>query len=117
LGRGTPVLNADEDVYTNHVNADDLARLITYVLWRGKSQRVINACDDSQLKMADYFDLIAEKMDLPKPPRASRQDLSAQLDPMMLSFMSESRRIQNKRLKELKFKLRYPTVEDCLNSL
>jgi hypothetical protein len=67
--------------------------------------------------MADYFDLIAEKMDLPKPPRASRQDLSDQLDPMMLSFMSESRRIQNKRLKELKFKLRYPTVEDCLNSL
>jgi nucleoside-diphosphate-sugar epimerase len=117
LGRGTPVLNADEDVYTNHVNADDLARLITYVLWRGKAQRVINACDDSQLKMADYFDLIAEKMDLPKPPRASRQDLSVQLDPMMLSFMGESRRIQNKRLKELRFKLRYPTVEDCLNSL
>jgi nucleoside-diphosphate-sugar epimerase len=117
LGRGTPVLNADEDVYTNHVNADDLARLITYVLWRGKSQRVINACDDSQLKMADYFDLIAEKMNLPKPPRASRQDLSAQLDPMMLSFMGESRRIQNKRLKELRFKLKYPTVKDCLKTL
>jgi nucleoside-diphosphate-sugar epimerase len=106
LGRGTPVLNAD-----------DLARLITYVLWRGKSQRVINACDDSQLKMADYFDLIAEKMNLPKPPRASRQDLSAQLDPMMLSFMGESRRIQNKRLKELRFKLQYPTVKDCLETL
>jgi hypothetical protein len=67
--------------------------------------------------MADYFDLIAEKMDLPKAPRASRQDLSAQLDPMMLSFMSESRRIQNKRLKELRFNLQYPTVKDCLETL
>jgi hypothetical protein len=67
--------------------------------------------------MADYFDLIAEKMDLPKPPRTSRQDLSAQLDPMMLSFMSESRRIQNGRLKELRFNLQYPTVKDCLKSL
>jgi nucleoside-diphosphate-sugar epimerase len=117
LERGTPVLKSSDDVYTNHVNADDLARLITYVLWRGKAQRIINACDDSQLKMADYFDLVAEKMDLPKPPRASRKDLSAQLDPMMLSFMGESRRIQNKRLKELRFKLRYPTVKDCLETL
>jgi hypothetical protein len=56
-------------------------------------------------------------MNLPKPPRASKQDLSAQLDPMMLSFMSESRRIQNKRLKELRFNLQYPTVKDCLKTL
>ena len=117
LKRQSPALQASEDVYTNHIHADDLARLITYVLFRGQSQRVINACDSSHLKMGDYFDLVAETFDLPKPPRVSQQELSKLVDPMMLSFMSESRQIQNHRLKELRFALQYPTVQDCLKTI
>jgi nucleoside-diphosphate-sugar epimerase len=117
IKRQSPALPSEEDVFTNHIHADDLARLITYVLFRGQPQRVINACDSSQLKMGDYFDLVAETFHLPKPPRVSRQELSQLLDPMMLSFMSESRRIQNQRLKELRFALQYPTVQDCLKTI
>jgi nucleoside-diphosphate-sugar epimerase len=109
-------LVSSEDVYTNHIHADDLARLITYVLLRGKAQRIMNACDDSDMLMGDYFDLVAQAFDLPKSPRVTRQALQGLVEPMTLSFMSESRRIQNHRLSEVRFNLTYPTVADFLKT-
>lgn len=115
IKRATPALDASEDVYTNHIHADDLARLIKLALYRAKPQRVLNACDDSQMKMGDYFDAVADTFQLPRPPRVSKKELEARIDPMMLSFMSESRQIQNQRLRELRFHLQYPTVQDYLS--
>jgi len=115
LQRGTAVLAAGDDVYTNHIHADDLARACVCALQRGLPQRVVNACDDSDLKMGDYFDLAADLCGLPHPPRTTREEAKAQMSPMLLSFMSESRRIQNQRLKrELRLRLRYPTVAEGL---
>ena len=51
LLKGTPVLRREDDVYTNHIHADDLARACLAALWRGKPQRVSNVCDDTQLLM------------------------------------------------------------------
>jgi nucleoside-diphosphate-sugar epimerase len=115
LVRGTPVLTADDDVYTNHIHADDLARACVAALHRGAPQRVLHASDDSELKMGDYFDLAADLCGLPRPPRVTRADAALQLSPMLLSFMSESRRLDNARLKrELRLRLRYPTVREGL---
>ncbi len=115
LLRGTPVLAAADDVYTNHIHADDLARACVAALHRGLPQRVVHACDNSDLKMGDYFDLAADLGGLPRPPRVAREDAHAQLSPMLLSFMSESRRLQNQRLKqELRLRLRYPSVVEGL---
>jgi nucleoside-diphosphate-sugar epimerase len=115
LLRGTPVLADVDDVYTNHIHADDLARACVLALHRGAPQRVYNLCDNSQLKMGDYFDLAARIEGLPKPPRITREQAQAQLGPMQLSFMSESRRILNTRLRrELRLALRYPEVSDGL---
>lgn len=117
LERGTPVLAADDDVYTNHIHADDLARLLALALFRGRPGRAYNACDDSQLAMGDYFDLVADACGLPRPPRLSRAELAQQVSPMTLSFMSESRRIGNARIKnELRARLLYPTVADALRA-
>ena len=111
LLRGTPVLRAEEDVYTNHIHADDLARAIVAALWRGRPQRVVHASDDTELKMGDYFDLAADLYGLPRPPRVARSTAQDALPLMLLSFMSESRRLDNSRLKqELRVRLRYPTV-------
>jgi nucleoside-diphosphate-sugar epimerase len=116
LRKGTPVLVAKEDVYTNHIHANDLARACTAALWRGKPQRVVNVTDDTDLKMGDYFDLAAGLFGLPKPPRISRTDANSALPLMLLSFMSESRRLDNSRMKkELKVRLRYPHVRDGLS--
>ena len=115
LARGAPVLRAEDDVYTNHIHADDLARACVAALWRGRPQRVIHVCDDTDLRMGDYFDLAADLCGLARPPRLSRAQAAAVLSPMQLSFMGESRRLQNHRLKaELRFRLRYPTVAQGL---
>jgi nucleoside-diphosphate-sugar epimerase len=117
LLKGTPVLIQKDDVYTNHIHADDLARACVAALWRGKPQRVVHVSDDTQLKMGDYFDLAADLFKLPRPPRVARSTAQEALPLMLLSFMSESRRLRNARLKnELRVQLRYPTVREGLGS-
>ncbi len=111
LLKGTPVLLAADDVYTNHIHADDLARACCRALWKGAPQRVYNINDDSAMKMGDYFDLAADLYGMARPPRIAREGASAQLPLMLLSFMNESRRMVNTRMKrELGLVLRYPTV-------
>lgn len=115
LLRGTPVLQARDDVYTSHIHADDLARAVLAAMWRGRPQRVYHAADDTELKMGDYFDLAADLYGLPRPRRLPRSTAEAELPLMLLSFMSESRRLDNRRLKEeLRVRLWYPTVESGL---
>ena len=115
--RGAPVLSAADDVYTNHIHADDLARACVAALWRGLPQRVVNVCDDSTLTMGDHFDAVAEHYDLQRPPRMSRAAATQALSPMQMSFLSESRRLLNERLKrELRLGLRYPTVQAALKA-
>jgi nucleoside-diphosphate-sugar epimerase len=111
--RGDPVLSADEDVFTNHIHAEDLAAACIAALERGGANRCYNICDDSAERMGDWFDKLADAFKLPCPPRMMRIEINARLSPMMLSFMSESRQLANSRMKrELKLKLRYPTVDD-----
>ncbi|MGK5077825.1 SDR family oxidoreductase [Janthinobacterium sp. HLX7-2] len=118
LREGTPALAAGDDVYTNHIHADDLARIIERALWRGRPGRVYHASDDSELKMADYFDAVADSFGMPRPPRLPREALQKVVTPMLLSFMSESRRMDNTRIKrELGVRLRYPRVADALQAL
>ncbi|MDE2080088.1 MAG: SDR family oxidoreductase [Burkholderiales bacterium] len=115
LRRGTPLLVAGDDVYTNHIHADDLARACVAALLRGAPQRVYHASDDSELRMADHFDLVADRCGLPRAPRVTRAQAATALSPAQLSFMGESRRLDNRRLKhELRLRLRYPTVLDGL---
>jgi nucleoside-diphosphate-sugar epimerase len=115
LARGAPVLRAEQDGYTNHIHADDLARACAAALHRGLPQRVVHASDDTELKMGDYFDLAADLEGLPRPRRITLADAQRELSPMQLSFMGESRRLINGRLKnELRLRLRYPTVAQGL---
>jgi nucleoside-diphosphate-sugar epimerase len=112
LRQGTPVLAAPDDVYTNHIHADDLATACQAALWRGPVQRVFNVNDDTVLRMGDYFDWAADRLGLPRPPRLPLVQAEQQLSPLRMSFMRESRRMDNGRMKrELRVRLRYPTVE------
>lgn len=117
LRRGDPVLAADEDVHTNHIHAEDLARIACLALFRAGPGRAYNASDDSGLRMGEYFDAVAERFGLARPPRMARAEIVRHLSPLALSFMSESRRLDNRRLKrELRLHLRYPTVADGLRA-
>ena len=115
LEKRTPALREGDDVYTNHIHAEDLAMLTCAALRYGRSNRTYNATDDSEIRMGAYFDLVADRFGLPRVPRLSRREAQEQLSPLQWSFMSESRRLDNRRLKqELRAKLRYPRVEDGL---
>jgi nucleoside-diphosphate-sugar epimerase len=106
---GTPVLTADDDVFTNHIHADDLARATVAALFHGRPNRAYNVTDDAQMKMGAWFDAVADAFHLPRPPRASWEEAEQRIAPMLLSFMSESRRLDNSRMKrELRVRLRYP---------
>ena len=118
IQQGTPGIIASEDGYTNHIHADDLAHISVAALCRGKPCRVYHASDDSQLKMGEYFDEVADAFGLPRVPRISRAEAQRVLSPMLLSFMNESRRLTNQRMKhELKVQLSYPDVADLLATL
>ena len=117
LLRGTPVLTEEDDVYTNHIHADDLARACWLALWRGRTRRVYNVADRSVLKMGDYMEQAAALYGLPVPMRVSRQEIARHVTPMTLSFMSESRRVATQRMQqELRLRLRYPVVWDGLRA-
>ena len=112
LEQGLPALAGADDGYTNHIHADDLAVACLAALRYGRSNRVYNAVDDSDLRMGDYFDRVADAFGLPRPPRITRAEAEQCLSPLQMSFMRESRRIGNRRLKnELKLRLAYPTVD------
>ena len=118
LRAGTPALCPQDDNWTNHIHADDLARISWLSLYRSGNLRTINACDQSQLKMADWFDAVADATGLPRPERLPREELKTRVSPMLYSFMSESRRLDNTRLiQELRIRLRYPTVHDFLATI
>ena len=112
LKRASPVLRAEDDVYTNHIHADDLAGVCLAALERGGAGRIYNASDDSEMKMGDYFDLVADRARLPRPPRIARAAAEAgAIAEGLMSFMRESRRLTNTRMKaELGVRLRYPSV-------
>jgi nucleoside-diphosphate-sugar epimerase len=118
LEQGTPALREADDVFTNHIHADDLARILTLALARGRPGRVYHAVDDTHMKMADYFDTVADAFGLARPPRLPRAELAAAVSPMLLSFMSESRRLRNDRIKrELRVRLRYPELAPAVAAM
>ncbi|MDR1368181.1 MAG: SDR family oxidoreductase [Candidatus Accumulibacter sp.] len=117
LKEGIPALFAEDDVYTNHIHAEDLAAIVCAALRRGRPNRCYNAADDSEMKMGDYYDIVADRFGLPRAPRVSREEAPRILSPARLSFMRESRRIDNTRIKtELRIRLRFPYVADGIEA-
>ena len=116
--RGAAALAQADDVFTNHIHADDLARACVAALLRGPTMRAIHVTDDDALKTGDYLDRVADRCALPRVPRLTREQAQQRLSPLQMSFLSESRRLDNTRMKrELRLTLRYPTVEAALESL
>jgi len=115
--RGTPLLRAEDDGYTNHIHADDLARACVAALWRVRGGRVLHVADEADLKTGDYYDRVADLCGLPRLPRVARADAAQHFTPMQWSFMAESRRLGNARLgRELRLRLHWPTVEAALRA-
>jgi nucleoside-diphosphate-sugar epimerase len=113
LRNGTPALRDEEDSYTNHIHADDLAAIALRACDVDAPPGTYNASDDSEMKMGRWFDLVADRQGLLRPPRIARAEAPGRLSPEMLSYAAESRRLVNAKMKRgLGIRLRYPTVFD-----
>jgi nucleoside-diphosphate-sugar epimerase len=79
LRAGTPVLRAEDDVYTNHIHADDLAAIAVRALEDDAPAGIYNAADDSEIRMGDWLDLVADRHGLARPPRLPRAEVKARV--------------------------------------
>ena len=114
----TPVLRPEDDVFTNHIHADDLAQAVVAALFRGGANRAYNVSDDAELRMGAWMEAVADAFRLPRPPRIAWEEAERRIAPQLLSFMSESRRLVNARMKrELRVHLRQPVPQTLLAGL
>ncbi|MGD2074478.1 MAG: SDR family oxidoreductase [Gammaproteobacteria bacterium] len=118
LKQGLPVLAERESPFTNRIHADDLARVCLAAMQQGRAGEAYNVADGHPTTMTDYFNQIADRLGLPRPPVVDRQTAEQVLSPSMLSFLSESKRLLNRKmLDELGVRLRYPDLDHGLAAL
>lgn len=116
LRRGTPVLHEQECGFTNRIHADDLAATCVAAAERGRG--IYNVSDGHPSTMSDYFNRVADRYGLPRPPQIGLAEAQAQFSAEMMSYLRESRRLDNGRMvRELGVSLRYPTLEQGLAAI
>lgn len=115
LRRGEPVVRAEECGYTNRIHADDLAAICLAAADRGAADRIYNVSDGQDSTMTAYFHAVADRFGIPRPPELTMAQAREQLSPMLLSYLGESRRLDNRRLlHELGVTLRYRSLAEGL---
>jgi len=112
LRKGLPVLREEDAPYTNRIHGDDLAAICVAAMHSEFPDRVYNVSDGHPGNMTDYFFRVAEAAGLPRPPVVTRAEAQQQLSAGMLSFLNDSRRLDNSRLLgELGVELQYPDLD------
>lgn len=118
LRQGLPILREDESPFTNRIHQDDLAMICVAAAERGVSGSIYNVADGRPGTMSNYFKAVAAACGLPQPPEVSLAEAEKVMSEGMLSYLQESRRLDNsKLLQELGITLRYPSLADGLAAL
>lgn len=116
LRSGRPLPPVAESGYTNRIHVDDLAAACVAAARRGRCGAAYNISDGNPLPFTEYFRRVARACGLPPPPEAPAR--SGAFGPEFLSYLRESRRIDNRRMREeLGVELRYPDLDTALAGL
>jgi nucleoside-diphosphate-sugar epimerase len=112
-----PLVREEEAPYSNRIHADDLVDACIAAMEGAAATGVYNVCDGHPTTMTDYFQRVADAAGMPRPPLLSMREADEQLSAGMMSYMHESRRLSNRRLREeLGVTLRYPTLAEGLKA-
>ena len=115
LRKGLPMVREQEAPFSNRIHIDDLVEVCVAAMERGRDGETYNVSDGHPSTMTDYFNRIADLARLPRPAQITLAEGDAQLSAGMMSYMRESRRLDNgKMLRELGVSLRYPGLESGL---
>ncbi|MDH3979469.1 MAG: SDR family oxidoreductase [Gammaproteobacteria bacterium] len=117
LRKGLPVLREADAPWTNRIHGDDLAAICVAAMQSAHANTVYNVSDGHPSNMTDYFFRVADAAGLPHPPQVSPAEAETALSAGMLSFLNDSRRMNNdKLLRELDISLQYPELAAGLKS-
>jgi len=118
LQQSIPLVRAEEAPYTNRIHVDDLVTVCLAAMERGVNGAVYNVCDGHPSTMTDYFLAVADAAGLPHPPLLPLAEAMEQLSAGMRSYMAESRRLSNRKLREeLGVEFRYPDLAAGLRKI
>jgi nucleoside-diphosphate-sugar epimerase len=113
LQRGDPMIRHTEAGITNRIHVDDLVQALWLIGQADiAANRIYNITDGLTISMTEYCERVARLTGLPMPRLISRAEAQQQLSPALLSFLSESRRVNSQRIiQELGFAPRYQNLE------
>lgn len=112
-----PIINEDEAPIINRIHVDDLVQACMAAAAHSSARGVYNVSDGNHYTATAYFNRIAELTGLPKPPQLSLEAAQFSCTPEYLSYLSESRRISNERMRtELGVQLKYANLDAGLRA-
>ena len=112
-----PVLREEESPFSNRIHADDLAQICVIAGHHDNPGIIYNVSDGHPTTMTDFFYRVADVLGIPRPPAITRVQARQQLGEGMLSYLAESKRIDNRRMcEELGVELMYPDLAAGLAS-
>lgn len=118
IQQGHPVLREDESPPTNRIHADDLALVCLKAAQKAVDGDIFNVSDGQPGTMTQYFNRVAELLGLPPLPQVDMDEAKRVMNPMMLSYLTETRRMNNRKmLDQLGVILKYPDLESGLKSV
>jgi nucleoside-diphosphate-sugar epimerase len=117
IAEGQPVLRPEEAPLTNRIHADDLARVCIAAAARGEAGDIFNVSDGQAGTMTDYFNAVADAAGIPRPRQVTMAEARQVMSPLMLSYVTESRRMDNRKMIEkLGIRLLYPDLATGLKA-
>lgn len=112
----TPILRPEVSPITNRIHEDDLAQICVAAALNSPSGEIYNVSDGDNMTMSEYFIQVAEYLKLPQPPLISWYEAESLLSEGMLSYLKESRIVDNKKiLHQLGITLIYPSLQSFFN--
>lgn len=112
INQGQPLLNENESGPSNRIHADDLTAVCVAAAERGRDGEIFNISDGHPSSMTSYFNACADALGLPRQPQVSMAEARQVMSPLMFSYVSQSRIIDNSRMLErLNISLRYENLD------
>ncbi len=118
IQQGHPVLREEESPPTNRIHADDLAVVSVKAAETATDGDIFNVSDGQPGTMTQYFNLVSELLDLPPLPQVDMEEAKRVMNPMMLSYLTETRRMDNRKMiDQLGVTLTYPNLKAGLKKV
>jgi nucleoside-diphosphate-sugar epimerase len=99
LQRGEPTLRPEDAGPGNRIHVEDLVTVCAAALER-PVQGVFNVSDGNPATTTEFLQRTAALAGLPAPPLVAFADAAGRISPGMLAFLRESRRVDNRRMRE-----------------